>query len=76
MQIILNDQEKTIALEGQSWWASYSAVNTPEGLLKCVYHLSEKSNRLSLADIRKLMNACANKFGYDVGNFIAAPSES
>lgn len=75
MQIILNDEEKTITLDGQSWWASYSAINTPEGLLKCVYHLSEKSNRITLADIRKLITLCSQKFGYDVSDFNAVPPE-
>lgn len=75
MQIILDDNERTLTLEGQSWWASYSAVNTPLGLLKCVYQLSEKSNRITLSDIRKLIALCSAKFGYDVSNFNAAPPE-
>lgn len=75
MQIILDDNERTITLEGQCWWASYSAVNTPIGLLKCIYHLSEKSNRITLADIRKLITLCSAKFGYDVSSFTASPSE-
>ena len=73
MQITLNDNDQIISLDGQWWWATYAAINTPEGLLKCIYHLSEKSNRITLADIRELMTLCSSKFGYNVGGFNAAP---
>ena len=76
MQITFDDDEQTITLEGQAWWTKYAAVNTPEGLLKCVYYLSGKSNRITLADMRQLMTLCSKKFGYNIACFNAVPPQS
>lgn len=82
MKITFNDDDKIISLDEHFWWARYSAVNTPEKLLKCVYCLSEKSNRISLADMRNFISLCvekfefSRKFGYDVCAFNAVPPES